>query len=182
MLSNVIKQMEQHTNSLDKPHRNSHIFRGLQHTLLLFILCLCFSSISMAGGRQRAEVIIPEADRASYENYGYAPAIKAGDYIYVSGVIAVASGEGTAEEQYEAGFKEALEKIGTILKIANASLDDVVKINTYHTDIDAQILAAARLRKELMSLPHPAWTAIGTTGLAIPEGLTEIEVVAYVGD
>ena len=139
------------------------------------------ASSAFAGGRQRAEVIVPDANRASYQTYGYAPAIKTGDYIHVSGVIAVAIGEGSPEEQYAAGFKYALEQIDAILKEAGASLDDVIKINSYHTDMESQLLIAANLRKELMSLPHPAWTAVGTTGLAIPNGLTEIEVVAYIG-
>jgi hypothetical protein len=31
---------------------------------------------------------------------------------------------------------------------------------------------------EVMCPPHPSWTAVGTTALAAPDGVTEIRVVA----
>ena len=35
---------------------------------------------------------------------------------------------------------------------------------------------------EVMNEPHPAWTAVGTTALAIPDGVTEIKVIAHRAD
>ena len=39
--------------------------------------------------------------------------------------------------------------------------------------------AIAEVRKEFMSEPYPAWTAVGTTELLPDNGLVEIEFVAY---
>ena len=55
---------------------------------------------------------------------------------------------------------------------------DVVDITTYHTDIARQLDTAIEVRKKKMNPPHPAWTAIGTTALAVPDGQTEIRVIA----
>lgn len=143
------------------------------------IACLAATAASAEGARQRSELILPEARKASYETYGYAPAIKTEDgTIYVSGVIAGLRGEGRYEERYAAGFRAALEAIAAVLAEAGAGLDDVVDITTYHTDIARQLDTAVKVRMAMMAKPHPAWTAVGTTGLATSDGVTEIRVIA----
>lgn len=148
--------------------------------IALFLLLLSFQ-VFADGGRQEAEVIVPEDRRSSYENWGYAPAIKVGDTIYVSGVVSGLVGEGSYEERYARGFRRALEHIESVLKEAGASLDDVIDITSFHTDLQRQLEVAVKVRMEVMSPPHPAWTAVGTTALATPDGQTEIRVIAYVG-
>jgi len=131
------------------------------------------------GGRQKAQVIVPEEARSSYETWGYAPAVKVGDTIYVSGVVSLLEGEGSYDERYARGFKTALDWIEKVLNEAGASLDDVIDITSFHTDLQRQLDVAIKVRMEAMSPPHPAWTAVGTTALATPDGVTEIKVVAY---
>ena len=143
------------------------------------ILALSFP-VFADGGRQAAEVIVPEEAKSSYENWGYAPAIKVGNTIYVSGVVSRLEGEGSYEERYARGFKSALEWIEKVLNEADASLDDVVDITSFHTDLQRQLETAVKARMEVMRPPHPAWTAVGTTALASPDGETEIRVIAYV--
>ncbi len=145
----------------------------------LVLLALSFP-VFAEGGRQAAEVFVPEEAKSSYENWGYAPAIKVGNTIYVSGVVSRLEGEGSYEERYARGFKSALDWIEKVLNEAGASLDDVVDITSYHTDLQRQLETAVKARMEVMSPPHPAWTAVGTTALATPDGQTEIRVVAYV--
>jgi enamine deaminase RidA (YjgF/YER057c/UK114 family) len=146
-------------------------------SLVLFAVSL---PVFAEGGRQQAEVIVPEEAKESYETWGYAPAVKVGNTIYVSGVVSVLEGEGTYEERYARGFKSALDWIEKVLNEAGASLDDVVDIRSFHTDLQRQLDVAVKVRMEAMSPPHPAWTAVGTTALASPDGVTEIKVVAYV--
>jgi enamine deaminase RidA (YjgF/YER057c/UK114 family) len=132
-----------------------------------------------AGARQQSTVVVPEPARKAYEEWGYAPAIVTRDgTVYVSGVVVGLSGTGTYAERYAAGFERALQAIDQVLKQAGASLDDVVDITSYHTDIARQLDTAIKVRMKTMNPPHPAWTAVGTTGLAVPEGVTEIRVIA----
>ncbi len=145
----------------------------------LLLLALALPAFA-EGGRQKAEIIVPEKAKASYENWGYAPAVKVGNTIYVSGVVSFLEGEGTYEERYARGFRTALNWIEKVLKEGGASLDDVVDITSFHTDLQRQLEVAVKVRMEAMSPPHPAWTAVGTTALASPDGVTEIKVVAYV--
>ncbi len=131
------------------------------------------------GSRQSAEIIVPENHTWAYENWGYAAAVVQDDIIYVSGVVAFLEGEGSYEERYARGFSSALAVIDEILGEAGASLDDVVDITTFHTDLARQIETAVAVRMEVMNEPHPAWTAVGTTALAVPDGVTEIKVIAH---
>jgi enamine deaminase RidA (YjgF/YER057c/UK114 family) len=155
--------------------------RERSYTLLSTMALLALSVSAFAdGGRQTAEVIVPDSARLSYENWGYAPAVKVGNTIYVSGVVSLLEGDGSYEERYARGFKTALAWIEEILNEAGASLDDVVEITSFHTDLQRQLETAVKARMEVMALPHPAWTAVGTTALATPDGVTEIKVIAYV--
>lgn len=131
------------------------------------------------GSRQQATVIVPESSRSSYESWGYAPAVVVGNVVYVSGVVSFLEGEGSYEERYARGFESALLRIDAILSEAGGSLDDVLDISTFHTDLQRQLMPAINKRMATMAKPHPAWTAVGTTALATPDGVTEIKVVAH---
>ncbi|MDJ0911774.1 MAG: Rid family hydrolase [Woeseiaceae bacterium] len=134
------------------------------------------------GSRQSAEIIVPDSHTWAYENWGFAAAVVKDDVVYVSGVVTFLEGEGSYEERYARGFRSALVEIDNILSEAGASLDDVVDITTYHTDLARQIETAVAVRMEVMNEPHPAWTAVGTTALAVPDGVTEIKVIAHRSD
>ena len=150
-------------------------------TLATSVLLIA-SQAGAEGSRQKAEIIVPDEARSSYEGWGYAPAVKIGNTIYASGVVSGLQGEGTYEERYARGFRSAMEWLEKVLNEAGASLDDVVDITTFHTDLQRQLQTAIKVRMEIMSPPHPAWTAVGTQALATPDGVTEIKVVAVVAE
>ena len=134
------------------------------------------------GSRQKAEIVIPDDWQPTYEKWGFAPAVKIDNVVYVSGMVSFLEGEGSYDERYAAGFRSALNEIARLLQEAGASLDDVVDITTYHTDLQRQLDTAITVRREMMNAPHPAWTAVGTTALATPDGVTEIKVIAHIAD
>jgi len=134
------------------------------------------------------EVIIP-SDRAqwAYDNIKFAPARRVGDMIYVSGVIAgKAPNIDNDIEAYKAGLRMAFKSIERTLQASGASFQDVVMINSFHVwdsphfkgTRDEHIGAVIAVKDEFMPGPHPAWTAVGTTGLLADTGLVEIQVIA----
>jgi enamine deaminase RidA (YjgF/YER057c/UK114 family) len=135
------------------------------------------------------EVVIHSAGgQSAYDAVKYAPARRAGDFLYISGVIAGPRG---AAQRDSAAFTEhtrrAFRQIETILKAAGVGFADVVMINTFHVwdgpgfkgTRDEQFAAFAKAKDEFMSAPHPAWTAVGTTGLLADDGVVEIQMIAY---
>jgi enamine deaminase RidA (YjgF/YER057c/UK114 family) len=146
--------------------------------LRLFAL-LVLTSLAHAGARQDAKVVMgsdPEEARFQAE-WGYASAIRVGDTIYLSGIVAgVRKGETDLTLGYERAFKE----IGETLKSAGASWDDVIDITSFHTDLTTQMPAIITVKNHYIKAPFPAWTAIQVARLIPTNGITEIKIVAKV--
>lgn len=131
-----------------------------------------------ATARDPADVLMPAdpAALAQQNQYGYAEAVRAGDMIYLSGVVA---GPVAGEKGLVPAYERAFGHIDSILKRAGASWDDVVDMTTYHTDIDSQIADIATVKNRYVKAPFPAWIAIQISRLFEPTAVTEIKVTAY---
>ncbi|MDG2523125.1 Rid family hydrolase [Caulobacter segnis] len=136
------------------------------------------------------EVIIPNArSQQSYDNIKYAPARRAGDTVYVSGVIiAPAPDEPKDVVGLKASARRAFKAVDELLKAAGGSWDDVVMVNSFHvwespnftgTRMD-HVTVMNEVRGEFTQAPHPAWTAVGTSGLLAPTGVIEMQVIAHI--
>ncbi len=143
------------------------------------------------GGRSVAFTEDLPRERTGYDSpWHFSHAIRAGDFVYISGVIVSARPDETlpmSRERFRERTEEIFERIQKALESADASLDGMVKINTFHvldgrtTDlrIDEQALIIAETKAKYAVEPHPAWTAVGTSGLFAPRGIVEIELVVY---
>jgi len=124
--------------------------------------------------------------RRAQDRYGFSDAVVAGDLIFLSGIVAgppmgpgSASGNAPMDAAgMTAAFDRAYQQIGSILKRAGASYDDIVDITTYHTDVTAQIGPYVEVQKKYVKAPYPAWTAIDIDRLLPESGLAEIKIVA----
>lgn len=147
-----------------------------------------------SGGRTVTFTDEVPSERTGYDSpWHFSHAIRAGDFVYVSGVIIGARHDESlpiSEERFREETETVFEIMERYLKTADASLKDVVKINTFHVldgettnlTIDQQALVIAETRDKYGVEPHPAWTAVGTTGLFSPRGIVEIEMVVYAPD
>ncbi len=133
---------------------------------------------------------VPSAHTGYDSPWHYAHAIRAGDFVYISGIIIGARHDEElpiSNDRFREETETVFEIIERYLETADASLQDVVKINTFHVldgkvtelSIDQQALVIAETRGKYEVEPYPAWTAVGTTGLFSPRGIVEIEIVAY---
>lgn len=144
-----------------------------------------------SGGRT---VVFTEAvpkERTGYDSpWHYAHAIRAGDFVYISGIIIGADDDDSlpiSESRFRERTESVFDAIQQYLATADASLEGMVKINTFHVldgentslSIDEQALVIAETKAKYAVEPHPAWTAVGTTGLFSPRGIVEIEMVVY---
>ncbi|MCR5877065.1 RidA family protein [Phenylobacterium sp. J367] len=134
-------------------------------------------------------VIVPTAgaERAVTE-FHYSPARRAGDWLYISGVIAgPAPDEKRDAEAFKAQTRRAFAHLKRTLEAGGAGFADVVMINTFHVwngpgftgTRDEQFAAFSAVKDEFMSEPYPAWTAVGTSGLLTDNGVVEIQMIAY---
>ena len=114
------------------------------------------------------------------QKFGYSRAIRVGNLIAVAGTTAVDE-NGTVIGVNDPGAQARFifQKIGRALAEAGSSLEDVVRVRTFVTDI-ARWEDVARVQGEVFSEVRPAATLVEVTALVKPELLVEIEVDAVV--
>lgn len=155
---------------------------------------LCVSTASAQDYPRRlpssgGEVIIPAAPyQRGYDQIGYAPARRAGDVLYVSGaIVGGRPDEGTDVAAFEVQVRRTLAQLDATVRASGRTLDDVAMIRSFHvwegpnftgTRME-QVEAIGRVWREFATGPHPAWTAVGTTGLLAPSGIVEIELTVH---
>ncbi|MDC0671500.1 Rid family hydrolase [Nannocystis radixulma] len=126
-------------------------------------------------------IIVPAGMDRSYDDYHYAPAVRVGDTVIVSGIP---SGP---EEDYEAGVRRMFGTLKRTLEDAGATLEDVVELTTFHRNprdsasFNAEFEIFARIHGEFFREHYPAWSAVGTTALLSPAAAVEMRAVAVVG-
>lgn len=124
------------------------------------------------------KAIVPAGMEAVYEKIRYAPGVKVGNTIYVSGQIGRDAAMKLVEGR-EAQIVQAFENLKLVLEAAGASMSDVVDLTTFHTDMrDLPLFMQVRDRY-LTTDPLPAWTAVGAHMLGGTAGyIVEIKATA----
>jgi len=135
------------------------------------------------------EIILPDVHaQMSYERGGYAAVRRAGDFLFLSGMIVYRRPEeGKDVPAFEDQVRRTFRRMGQSLSAAGASFDDVVMINSFHVwngsdfagSRDEQFKAFEKVKEEFMPGPHPAWTAVGAAGLLGEGGIVEVQMIAY---
>ncbi|MGO2751535.1 MAG: Rid family hydrolase [Pseudoclavibacter sp.] len=128
------------------------------------------------------EIIVPAHMQSLVDGGRYAPAVRVGQEVHVSGQVgrdrdlrAVIS---SIEEHIEAAF----ENLRDVLHAAGASLEDVYEITTFHVDMAEQMPAFAAIKAKYFAdlRTLPAWTAVGVSALNAPDFKVEIAARAHV--
>lgn len=109
----------------------------------------------------------------------YTDAVRAGDTLYISGMIAFnPEGELVGAGDSVAQTEQILHNIGLVLEAAGLGFADVVKVVVYLVDINDRVpINAVRRRHFGESLP--ASTLVEVSALAHPAARVEIDAVAY---
>ncbi|HET7228900.1 MAG TPA: Rid family detoxifying hydrolase [Longimicrobium sp.] len=117
------------------------------------------------------------SDKLPPSDAPFSPAVRAGELIFLSGQVGTdpTTGKlvhGGVAEQTE----QALHNLATVLEAAGRTLDDVVRVGVYLTDM-ANFPAMNQVYAHHFAQPFPARTTIGVA--ALPMGaLVEIDLVA----
>jgi len=107
----------------------------------------------------------------------FSAAIRAGDYLFLSGQGGFADAQGSEVKGIEAQTRECLENIKRILEAAGSSLDDVVRVTIFLGNV-ANFAKMNKVYQSYFPKELPA-RSTAVTGLVIPEMLIEMECIAY---
>lgn len=136
--------------------------------------------VSMAASAEKI-IVIPDKREREYTEYHYAPAIRVGETVILSGIPA--GGPGTYKEQVRRMFQ----RTKSALDAAGARMEDVIEIQTFHVkpkstaDFQKEFTEFLEVHKEFIADGYPAWTAIGNAVLLSPNALVEMRVMAVIG-
>jgi len=110
-------------------------------------------------------------------SYPFSPAVRAGDYIFVSGQGGFLDAQGKGVKGIEAQTKQCLDNIRRILEAAGSSLTDVVKVTVFLGDV-AHFAKMNEVYQTYFPEDYPA-RSTAVTGLVVPTMLVEMECIAY---
>ncbi|MGN8224165.1 RidA family protein [Gracilimonas sp. BCB1] len=114
------------------------------------------------------------------DKVGYSRAVKTGSQVFVSGTTGIdENGDVVGKDDIYLQTKQCILNIEKALKIAGASLNDVVRTRTFITDID-HWEEFGRAHQEYFGEIKPAATLVEVSRLIHPDLVVEIEVDAVV--
>jgi 2-iminobutanoate/2-iminopropanoate deaminase len=125
--------------------------------------------------------IEPYAAKNVYDPPAYAQAVKVEGgrtMLFIAGQVAYDAAGGAAHAgDFKAQARACLEALRAQVEAGGGTMRDIVKVNTYLTDIRHRAEYGA-VREEFFGKKLPASTLVAVAALAQPEFLIEIEAVA----
>jgi len=110
----------------------------------------------------------------------HSPAIRVGDFVFLSGFLGVYPGTGKLAPTVEEQVRLIFQHIQAGLEAHGASLADVVHMTTHYTDRKSQAPIVDKVRRECFPQDPPASTGVGVTELNLGAAveITAIAVIA----
>ncbi|MEJ2383984.1 MAG: RidA family protein [Xanthomonadales bacterium] len=117
-------------------------------------------------------------DRAPAAIGPYSQAVRHGDTVFLSGQIPLDPATGNlVEGGIPDQVRRVFDNLRAVCEAAGGSLDDIVKLNVYLTDL-GNFATVNAIMQDCFAEPYPARAAIGVA--ALPLG-AEVEVEAVLG-
>lgn len=105
--------------------------------------------------------------------------VTAGNLVFVSGQVARnVHGELVGKGDIKAQTRQALENVKDVLEVAGATMDDVVKVTVFVTNVVEHYTEIHEARAEYWKTDYPASTMVEVRSLVSPDMLIEIEAIA----
>ena len=109
----------------------------------------------------------------------YSQAVKAGNLMFISGQIPLdPETSDLVSQSIEDQAKQVLENVKSICEAAGCSLDDIVKISIFLTDL-SNFAVVNDMMKEYFSEPYPARATVEGSGLPLGVNV-EIEAIVLI--
>ena len=121
--------------------------------------------------------LFPAGSKAIASQIKVSPGIVSGNHVFLTGMTG-SNPDGSMPNGLEEQFRQAFEKIGSVLAEADLSMDSIVEMTTYHVGLQEHFERFNTVRAEYVSEPYPAWTAVEVAGLRREGAAVEIRVIA----
>jgi 2-iminobutanoate/2-iminopropanoate deaminase len=145
--------------------------------ILILILLVLFGKLSRA---QEKQFINPDSLPLVSKNYTQAVKVNGGSTIYIAGQRSVnGKKEIIGKGDFNAQVTKTLANLQTVLAAAKANPADLVKINIYVVDLNAdKVLILRDQLKSFVGDNPPVSTLVGVQALFNKDVMTEIDAIA----
>lgn len=128
----------------------------------------------------RKDIIVPEGIYPPTAQFSQAIRVSGGDLVFVSGIIGMRA-DGSLPETTREQIEVAFENLTAVLRAADASPDDVVKVNVFIGEEFHLLRDDLReIRARYFTHDFPVSTLVQVAGFAGPDYRFEIEAIAAV--
>ena len=117
-----------------------------------------------------------EGSGAGGQKLPFSPAVRAGDFVYISGQVAMDERGEIVSGGIESQTRQTMENVKKVLALAGCTLDDVVKVNVWLDDT-RDFWTFNRVYTEFFSGQKPARSTVRSQMMV--DARIEIDVVAY---
>lgn len=112
--------------------------------------------------------------------YFIAPAWQVGNLLFLSGQASIgADGSIVGIGDFDAQLAQTFANIEAVLAAGGSDLSKIVKVTIYLTDM-GNFPKIVEARQRYFTAPYPADTTVEVKGLALPDLMVEIDVIAAV--
>jgi len=123
-------------------------------------------------------VVIPRGMESFYEEQHFAPAVRAGGLLFISGQVG-AEDDGSMPLDFGTQAENAMRRLESVLTAAGLTTSDLVSITSYHVGpVFPAVHDFVAAKDRYVSAPYPSWTVLGISELAVPDALLEVSAVA----
>ena len=141
---------------------------------LIAAAVILIGSFGSANGQElKKEFIEPQAQDAR----STAVKVKGGTLLFLAGHTASQPRPDAELGDFTAQFKAVFDKIGITLAKAGGSLDDIVSMGVFLTDL-RYIPQFSKMAKEIFKKGYPAITFVEVSHLARPTSVMEVQPIA----
>lgn len=123
--------------------------------------------------------IVPQGAEGLYDNWHFAPAVRSGDTLYVSGIIGADENLQVSSDP-RTQFAQVFDTMARTLESAGADFSCVLELTSFHVDLNDHFAVFAEVKDRYLEKPYCAWSAIGVSELLLPGALVEVKATAKV--
>jgi 2-iminobutanoate/2-iminopropanoate deaminase len=146
--------------------------------MIRFSRCTSLLRCRTARVSEQLELVPVELEPDPYAPFRLSQGIRVGNLLFVSGQAAIAEdGSIVGAGDFDAQAEQTFRNLRRVLEAGGSSLDRVVKVTIYLTDM-SNFPKIVELRGRWFTSPWPADTIVEVSALALPELEIEIEAVA----
>ncbi|MFY0177248.1 RidA family protein [Raoultella ornithinolytica] len=115
--------------------------------------------------RKPEDIVFPAGQQALYEQNRYSPAVKSGDFLFVSGPVGSRE-DGSAEPGLEQEIRRAFDNLNAVLAAADCTFADVIDVTIYLVDAQSTLDTLWKVLPEYWGdAPWPTLTGVGVSWL-----------------